>query len=105
MFRYINGLFYILIDLEEYLLKTVYNSNIHVDRKIRISCLNVDSTGNNNYRYQDDYKNISRHISSNTKCYYTQDKKHGLLYKGRVDQKARAYDKIGSYCLTEYGWC
>ncbi len=52
----------ILIDLVEYLLKTVYNSNIHVARKIRIGCLNVDGTGDNNYRYPNDCKNISRHI-------------------------------------------
>jgi len=25
--------------------------------------------------------------------------------KGRVDQKVRVYDKVCSYCLTEYGWC
>ena len=95
----------ILIGLVEYLLKTVNNSNIHVDRKIKIGCLNVDGTGDNNYRYPDYCKNILRHISNNTGCYYTPDKKHGLLYKGRVDQKARVYDKVGSYCLTEYGWC
>jgi len=42
----------ILIDLVEDLLKTVNNSNIHVDRKIRIGCLNVNGTGDDNYRYQ-----------------------------------------------------
>jgi len=26
------------------------------------------------------------------------------LYKGRDDQKARVYDKVCSYCLTEYNW-
>ena len=39
----------ILIGLVEYLLKTVNNSNIHVDRKIKIGCLNVDGTGDDNY--------------------------------------------------------
>jgi len=43
------------------------------------------------------------YISSNTGYYYTPVKKHGLLYKGRVDQKARVNDKVGSNCLTEYG--
>ena len=39
-----------------------YNPNTHVDRKIRIDGLTVDSTGDDNYRYPDDCKNISRYI-------------------------------------------
>jgi len=84
--------------------KNCYNRNNYVSGKIRIS-KTVNIIDYNNYTNPDDCKNISRHISSRTGCLYTPDKKHGYLYRGKVDQKARVYDKVGSYCLTEYGCC
>jgi len=84
--------------------KNCYNRNNHVSGKIRIS-KTVNIIDYNNYTNPDDCKNISRHVSTSTGCLYTPDKKHGYLYKGKVDQKARVYDKVGSYCLTEFGWC
>ena len=85
--------------------KNCYNRNTRVFGEIIITGLTVGSEGYSDYTNPDNCKNISRHISSRTGCFYTPDKKHGLLYKGRVNQKARVYDKVGSYCLTEYGWC
>ena len=82
-----------------------YNRNTRVAGEIRIGGDREMDKGDKNYEFPDDCKNISRHVSTNTGCYYTPDKKHGLLYKGKVDQKARVYDKVGSYCLTEFGWC
>jgi len=86
----------ILIGLVEYLLNTV-------DRKIRIGCLNVDGTSDNNYWYPDDCKNISRHISSNTGCYYTPDK--NMVYYIKVELIKKLEYMIRLVCLTKYGWC
>ena len=70
-----------------------YNRNARVGGEIRIGGLRERGTGDSDYVNPDDCKNISRHISTSTGCYYTPDKKNGLLYKGKVDQKARVYDE------------
>jgi len=85
--------------------KNCYNRNTYIGGNIRITGLRQGTEGDSDYTNPDNCKNISRHISTSTGCYYTPDKKHGYLYKGKVDQKARVYDKVGSYCLTEFGWC
>jgi len=82
-----------------------YNRNTRVGGEIRIDGFKIGDEGDSDYTNPDNCKNISRHVSTSTGCYYTPDKKHGYLYRGKVDQKARVYDKVGSYCLTEFGWC